>query len=116
MDQVEKFKLERLKNIKALGADVKLQDFGVELISEAAKHHYSFNFDWLSRPIIQHPQDIVAFQEIVWRVKPDLIIETGIAHGGSAILSASLLALLDLCQFGHASTAPPRLKASCNSY
>jgi len=58
--------------------------------------HYSYHFEWLGRPIIQYPQDIVQFQEIVWRTKPDLIIETGIAHGGSLILSASMLALLDL--------------------
>lgn len=56
---------------------------------------YSYNFSWLSRPIIQYPQDIVATQELIWTVKPDLIIETGIAHGGSLILSASMLALLD---------------------
>lgn len=58
---------------------------------------YSYNFSWLSRPIIQYPQDIVAMQELIWSVRPDLIIETGIAHGGSLIFSASMLALLDLC-------------------
>ena len=59
---------------------------------------YSYNFTWLGRPIIQYPQDIVAFQEIVHQVKPDLIIETGIAHGGSLLLSASLLCLLDIME------------------
>lgn len=59
---------------------------------------YSYNFSCLSRPIIQYPQDMVAIQEIIWEVKPDLIIETGIAHGGSLIMSASMLALLDYCQ------------------
>lgn len=59
---------------------------------------YSYNFSWLGRPIIQYPQDMVALQELVWDVKPDLIIETGIAHGGSLILSASLLASLDMCE------------------
>lgn len=58
--------------------------------------HYSYHFEWLGRPIIQFPQDIVQFQEIVWQTKPDLIIETGIAHGGSLILSASMLAMLDM--------------------
>jgi cephalosporin hydroxylase len=57
---------------------------------------YSYNFSWLNRPIIQYPQDIVAMQEIIWETKPDLIIETGIAHGGSLIFSASMLALLDM--------------------
>lgn len=59
---------------------------------------YSYNFSWLGRPIIQYPQDMVAMQEIIWQVKPDLIIETGIAHGGSLIMSASMLALLDYCE------------------
>jgi cephalosporin hydroxylase len=58
---------------------------------------YSYNFSVLGRPIIQYPQDIVAMQELIWQVKPDLIIEAGIAHGGSLILSASMLALLDYC-------------------
>jgi cephalosporin hydroxylase len=59
---------------------------------------YSYNFTSLGRPIIQYPQDMVAMQELIWKVKPDLIIETGIAHGGSLILSASMLALLDMCE------------------
>jgi cephalosporin hydroxylase len=59
---------------------------------------YSYNFAWMGRPIIQYPQDIVAIQELIWRVKPDLIIETGIAHGGSLVLSASLLALIDYAE------------------
>ena len=59
---------------------------------------YSYNFAWLGRPIIQYPQDIVAMQELIWQVKPDLIIETGIAHGGSLIFSASMLAQLDICE------------------
>ncbi len=58
---------------------------------------YSHNFEWLGRPIIQYPQDMVAMQELIWEIKPDLIIETGIAHGGSLIMSASMLALLDYC-------------------
>ena len=66
-----------------------------EFLTESAKENYSYNFEWLSRPVIQYPQDIVAIQEIIWKVKPDLIIETGIAHGGSLVMSASILALLD---------------------
>jgi cephalosporin hydroxylase len=76
-----------------------------EITSPAAKFfershqlQYSYNFSWLTRPIIQYPQDIVAFQEIVASVKPDLIIETGIAHGGSLVLSASMLCLLDVVE------------------
>jgi cephalosporin hydroxylase len=59
---------------------------------------YSYHFELLGRPIIQYPQDIAAMQELIWQVKPDLIIETGIAHGGSLIFNASLLALLDMCE------------------
>jgi cephalosporin hydroxylase len=63
------------------------------LLSTPAK--YSYNFCWMGRPIIQYPQDIVAVEELIWNVRPDLIIETGIAHGGSLILSASILALIE---------------------
>jgi cephalosporin hydroxylase len=70
---------------------------------------YSYNFTALGRPIIQYPQDMVAMQELIWQVKPDLIIETGIAHGGSLVMSASMLALLDICEAIEAgSTIDPR--------
>lgn len=59
---------------------------------------YSYNYSWMGRPIIQYPQDMIAMQELIWQVKPDLIIETGIAHGGSLIMNASLLAMLELCE------------------
>jgi len=62
------------------------------------QHRYTYNFTWLGRPIIQYPQDMNAWQELIWQVKPDLIIETGIAHGGSLIFSASMLALLDMSE------------------
>ena len=58
---------------------------------------YSYNFSWLGRPIIQYPQDMIAMQEIIWDVRPDLIIETGIAHGGSLIFSAAMLELVSVC-------------------
>ena len=61
---------------------------------------YSYNFSWMGRPVIQYPQDMIAMQEIIWEVKPDLIIETGIAHGGSLIFSASMLELLAACGGG----------------
>ena len=67
-------------------------------LAESIKDRYSYQFSWFTRPIIQYPQDIVAFQELVSSVKPDLIIETGIAHGGSLVLSASLLCLLDVME------------------
>jgi len=63
-------------------------------MSFATRHGYSYNFSWLGVPIIQHPEDIVVIQELLWSTQPDLVIETGIAHGGSLILSASVLKLL----------------------
>ena len=74
---------------------INLKNLSSQFMTETVKSNYSYNFEWLSRPIIQYPQDIVAAQEIIWKVKPDLIIETGIAHGGSLVFSASMLALLD---------------------
>jgi cephalosporin hydroxylase len=64
---------------------------------ESTRPKYSYNFSWLGRPIIQYPQDIVALQELIWAVQPDLVVETGIAHGGSLILWASLLELNAAC-------------------
>lgn len=69
-----------------------------EFMVASTKPKYSYNFSVLGRPIIQYPQDMVAVQELIWKIKPDLVIETGIAHGGSLILSASMLALLDYCE------------------
>jgi cephalosporin hydroxylase len=69
-----------------------------QFLSASIAAKYSYNFGWLARPIIQYPQDIVGMQELIWQVKPDLIIETGIAHGGSLIFNASMLALIDYCE------------------
>ena len=77
---------------------------GLDFIISSLNDKYSYKFHWLSRKIIQYPQDIVAMQELIWRVKPDLIIETGIAHGGSLIFSASILSLLDICEAVKAET------------
>jgi cephalosporin hydroxylase len=94
----QSFRLECAENAKGAGADAELQAKSLDWLVHSCRHKYSYNFTWLGRPIIQYPQDIIAIQELVWTVKPDLIIETGIAHGGSLILNASLLALLDLCE------------------
>jgi len=74
-----------------------LREAGQNFLRVSVDQRYSYNFGWLGRPIIQYPQDMVAMQELIWQVRPDLIIETGIAHGGSLILSASMLAMLDYC-------------------
>lgn len=78
--------------------DAALQSSSAGFLRASIAAKYSYNFSWLGRPIIQYPQDMAAVQELIWRIKPDLIIETGIAHGGSLIFSASLLALLDMCE------------------
>ncbi len=74
-----------------------LQKASLDFMLASTLPKYSYNFFWLGRPIIQYPQDMVAIQELIWKIKPDLIIEMGIAHGGSLILSASMLAMLDYC-------------------
>lgn len=84
-------------NIEGIGQDGDFRALTQEWLVRAIGHNYAQNFSWLGRPIVQVPQDIYAIQEVIWRVKPDLVIETGIAHGGSLILSASMLALLDYC-------------------
>lgn len=98
MNQHEKFKIECEKEIEKIGLNAEISKLSSDWISAANQLKYSYHFEWLGRPIIQYPQDIVAMQELIWKVKPDLIIETGIAHGGSLLLSASMLALLDMCE------------------
>src|ERR1700739_632154 len=89
---------ERKTRIRGNGGNNALTAAAEKFNLESNVAQYSYNFSWLGRPIIQYPQDIVAMQELIWSVKPDLIIETGIAHGGSLIFSASMLALLDLSE------------------
>ena len=93
MDPGKAFAREVSENISHLGADKKLAQRSLEWMCETLPFKYTYNFQWMGRPIIQFPQDIVAMQEVIWQVNPDLIIETGIAHGGSLIFSASMLAL-----------------------
>ena len=97
MSPEEQFAKERLQRLEEYSTDAQLKSLSHDWVFHSMKQKYLYNFDWLGRPIIQYPQDMVAVQEIIWNVKPTLIIETGIAHGGSLILSASMLALLDYC-------------------
>jgi len=96
MSAYEKFKAECNSEISAIAADSNLANLTNDWIKSVNKLKYSYHFEWQGRPIIQYPQDMSAMQELIWQIKPDLIIETGIAHGGSIIFSASLLALLDM--------------------
>jgi cephalosporin hydroxylase len=94
MDPNRQFKRERENRIEAQGKNIPLIKAANTFREESIKSKYSYNFSWMGRPIIQYPQDIVVMQEILWRVKPDLLIETGIAHGGSIIFYASILELI----------------------
>jgi len=91
------FEKEVILRLQKNGDSVALHQAGLDFIRSTLLPNYSYNFFWLGRPIIQYPQDIVALQELIWQIKPDLIIETGIAHGGSLLMSASMLSLLDYC-------------------
>ncbi len=94
MDDSEDFKKRNREMAGRMAADEGLRGLTGEWMAAATRYEYSYHFTWLGRPIIQFPQDIVATQEVIWRVRPDLIIETGIASGGSLIFSASMLELL----------------------
>lgn len=94
MNEISKFEQEVNENIERMYEDIELVKKSLEWEVETSKYKYSYNFSWMGRPIIQYPQDIVAMQEIIWKVQPDVIIETGIAHGGSLVYYASLLELI----------------------
>ena len=96
MNQAELFEEEILKNICAMSNDCALKDLAAQFHNRIVQYHYAYNFKYLGRPIIQEPTDMVALQEIIWKTKPDLIIDCGIAHGGSLIFNASMLAMLDI--------------------
>lgn len=96
---LEQFKQDMVKRVSSYKRNTSLQKASKEIFEEIGigKADYVYNFFWLGVPIIQIPQDLQAMQEIIWEVKPNLIIETGIAWGGSLIYSASMLAILETC-------------------
>ncbi|SRR6266498_205345 len=94
MNPIEDFNTQKAENIRELGKDSELKDLSLEWMLHSSQYKYSYNFNWLGVPIIQLPQDMIALQELIWSIKPELIIETGIAHGGSLIFHASILELL----------------------
>lgn len=104
MDPIKQFAMERQAAIAGYDADEEFKALSSQWRQMSMDKRYVYNFDWMGRPIIQYPQDIQAIQELVWSTRPDLIIETGIAHGGSIILSASMLAMLDMCDAIEAGT------------
>ena len=94
---MSQFQSEVLTRIEAVSTNNSLRQSAAIFTQTSIASQYSYNFSWQGRPIIQYPQDMAAMQELIWEIKPDLIIETGIAHGGSLVFSASMLALLDMC-------------------
>jgi len=94
MDEIARFSAEVHTNVDRLMADAEMQRLSRAWLTEATRLRYMYNFTWLGRPVIQVPQDVLAVQEVIWKVRPDLVVETGVAHGGSLIHSASLLELL----------------------
>lgn len=97
MDPIEEFKTQVAENIEGLANDQGVQELSRTWSQETNRNGYTYNFEWLGRPIIQYPQDIMAMQELIWQVQPDLIVEMGIAHGGSLIFFASMLELNATC-------------------
>ena len=95
MDAVAEFRKEQEENIRAMTQDRNTKRIGRLFLDHVTDYKYGYYFTWMGRPIIQYPQDMVVLQELIMSVQPDLIIETGIAHGGSLIFSASMLELLD---------------------
>lgn len=94
MDLIEKFNEECQGRAKAMGANKKLLCAANDFMRESTEPKYSYNFSWMGRPIIQYPQDMIAMQELLWKIKPDIVVETGIAHGGSLIFYSSILELI----------------------
>jgi cephalosporin hydroxylase len=94
MNPLDLFDDEKRSNVAALGRDAELNQLGLDVMRESAKYKYTYNFTWMGIPIIQFPQDLVALQEIIWTTRPELIVETGIAHGGGLVFYASMLELL----------------------
>lgn len=99
MNKINKFFKERVLDIKKMNSDKSFRELTMKWIKKSIKYKYVYNFTWMGRPIIKYPNDMIVMQEIFWEVKPDLVIETGIAHGGSIIYSASLLKMMGIKQF-----------------
>lgn len=93
-DPIQAFFHEREAEIAAMGGDEALRQKSLDWMQHAGRYRYCYNSTWLGRPIIKHPTDIQALQELIWRLRPELVIETGIAHGGGLIFYASLLELI----------------------
>lgn len=88
------FEIENRQQASAQHDDCDLQRKALDLLIQSDKYGYTYHWTWLGLPIIQLPPDINATQEIIWQNKPDVIIETGIAWGGSVVMYASIQQLV----------------------
>ena len=95
-DDRQQFQQRNREMIEAMAQDQHFQDTTRSWLNQSLRYEYSYHFEWMGIPIIQYPQDMVAMQEIIWQVKPDLIIETGVARGGSIVFYASMLEMMGL--------------------
>ena len=95
MDAVAQFQKEKEDNIRAMTQDPETKRVAKQFQDQVSNYKYGYYFTWMGRPIIQLPQDMVTLQEAIMTVQPDLIVETGIAHGGSIIFTASMMELLE---------------------
>ena len=94
VNMTDTFESEKQENIRKLGQSDDLRALSMRWVADVSRHKYSYHFTWLGRPVIQFPQDLIAMQEIIWKIQPSVIIETGVARGGSLIFYASLLELI----------------------
>ncbi|MEM8552860.1 MAG: CmcI family methyltransferase [Pseudomonadota bacterium] len=108
-DPVAAFRAERSATIQSYGSDSAFKALSADWTRAAFERRYMYNWEALGRPVIQLPADMMALSEVIWAVKPDVIVETGIAHGGSVVHSAAQLALIDLCEAAeNGETVDPR--------
>lgn len=99
MDPIEQFKSDSIRSVRDMSADPEVERLTREWITRVGEHKWAYNFFWMGRPAIQFPTDAWAMQEIIWETRPDVIVETGVAHGGSVVFYASMLAMLDLADY-----------------
>ncbi|GHS90447.1 hypothetical protein AGMMS49957_16480 [Synergistales bacterium] len=100
INPIEQFNQECDEEIRKMGEDEEFSRLSRTWLLASAEYKYGYHFSWMGRPIIQLPTDMVMMQELIWRIKPDVIVETGIAHGGSLVFYASMLVLLDIAERG----------------
>jgi cephalosporin hydroxylase len=87
----KEFDTERSSLIASLGSDVDLKRDGISFVNSSNLKKYAYTWNWMGLPVIQMPEDLIKVQEIIFETKPDIILETGVAWGGSLLFYASIL-------------------------